>query len=84
MNWDKIEQLLNIADKARQWPNLKRIHDEALETLAKFAAPNATRDSVSGVERPGTPPMVSDTRVSGEGQTADEVTNDDAPILRRV
>lgn len=33
MNWDKIEQLLNIAHKAHAWPTLKSIHDKALEEL---------------------------------------------------
>ena len=38
MNWDRIEQLLNIADKSRQWPNLRRIHDAAIKTLEEAAS----------------------------------------------
>ena len=35
-SWDKIEQLLNITNLARQWPNLKHIHDSALKELQEM------------------------------------------------
>jgi hypothetical protein len=35
MDLDKIESLLNIAEMARNYPNLKTILDEALKELAK-------------------------------------------------
>lgn len=37
MDWDKIEQLLGIVDKARQWPTLRAIHDAAMAELIKHA-----------------------------------------------
>ena len=43
MDWDKIEQLLNIADKAKNWPNLKKIHDGAMEALMVHAEPPAPK-----------------------------------------
>lgn len=33
MNWDLVEQLLNICDTARQWPRLSKIHDLAMAEL---------------------------------------------------
>jgi hypothetical protein len=33
MDWDSIERLLNIIDKAKQWPTLRHIHDAAMREL---------------------------------------------------
>lgn len=41
MNWDKIEQLLNVADKALKWPHLKTIHDQAIAEVNAMIAPKA-------------------------------------------
>lgn len=37
MNWDKIEQLLNICEASVKWPTLKGIHDAAMAELIKHA-----------------------------------------------
>lgn len=39
MNFEEIERLLNIIDKARHWPNLKSIHDAAMKRLEELASP---------------------------------------------
>jgi hypothetical protein len=39
MDYDKIERLLNIVDKARQWPLLRKIHDAAMKELEAMGAP---------------------------------------------
>lgn len=85
MNWDRVEQLLNIVDKARLWPNLKKIHDEALTELAKLCEPTPVKDSITGRQNPVPRGGVSndDVRVSGHGQTgADDDTT--AHLPRRV
>lgn len=38
MNWDKIEQLLRIAEGSLLWPKLKPIHDAAMEELEKHSS----------------------------------------------
>ena len=39
MNWDKIEQLLGIAESSVKWPNLRPIHDAAMRELHAHAHP---------------------------------------------
>ena len=39
MNWDKIEQLLKIAETSVKWPNLRPIHDAAMKELHDHAHP---------------------------------------------
>lgn len=36
MDWDKIEQLLGIAEKALKWPELKHIHDAAMDEVKRL------------------------------------------------
>ena len=45
MNWDAIEQLLNITDKARQWPTLRAIHDTALGELDHISKHGVTKST---------------------------------------
>jgi hypothetical protein len=37
MNWDKIEQLLKIAEVSVKWPSLRPIHDAAMKELGEHA-----------------------------------------------
>lgn len=46
MDWEKIHQLLNIANLARQWPKeCGPIHTAALAELEKLAKPEAKVES---------------------------------------
>lgn len=55
IDWDHAHRLLNIANLARQWPNLKWLHDAAMEELAK-GDPNAPREiKTTPVEVPDPP-----------------------------
>jgi hypothetical protein len=49
---DRIEQLLNIVDKARHWPNLKPIHDAAMEILERLAHPKPDKKHPPGTTNP--------------------------------
>lgn len=33
VDWKHVETLLNVSDKARQWPHLQALHDEAQDHL---------------------------------------------------
>lgn len=35
IDWNHAHNLLNIANLARQWPNLKWLHDAAMEELGR-------------------------------------------------
>jgi hypothetical protein len=37
MNWDKIEQLLKIAEATMKWPKLARIHQQSMKELEEHA-----------------------------------------------
>lgn len=55
VDWDHAHRLLNIVNLARQWPNLKWLHDAAMEELAK-GDPNALREiKTTPVEVPDPP-----------------------------
>lgn len=36
LSWGQVERLLNIIDKARQWPKLAHVHDWAMKQLTEL------------------------------------------------
>jgi hypothetical protein len=44
MNWDRIEQLLKIAESSVKWPSLRPIHDAAMKELNHHAKQPRTPD----------------------------------------
>jgi len=52
MNWDKIEQLLKIAEGTLKWPKLDRIHKQAMKELEEHAAKPVEKEPPQTAAKP--------------------------------
>lgn len=55
IDWDHAHNLLNIANLARQWPDLKWLHDAAMEELARAKPGPKAQVKTTPVEVPDEP-----------------------------
>ena len=52
MQWSDVLTLLQICDLSKQWPNLKHLHDSAMEVLTKAQLAKREKELTGILEEP--------------------------------